>query len=136
MKSYTTYTDKSEVFLSYQHNDRGLALRLSVYLDAMGRSVYIDVQDSTLKLGDADLDNALISAIRNSDTMVIVVSDDTQGSWWVPWEVGVSTPYQKPKAMFKLTGTPLPTYLGRLPRLMTSASVNTWVVRNILNRPT
>ena len=130
MKSYTTHTDSSEVFLSYQHNDRDIALRLSLYLNTMGRSVYLDVHDDALKPGDGDLDNALLTAIGNSDSMVIVVSDDTQMSWWVPWEVGAFTPYGKPKALYKLTDTTLPTYLGRLPRLLTPASANAWVVRN------
>ena len=41
------------------------------------------------------------TAITKADTMLIVVSDDTQDSWWVPWEIGVSTPLGTPKAMYK-----------------------------------
>ena len=79
MKAYTPHTEKSEVFLSYQHSDRDTALGLAEYLDRHGRYVFIDVHDDTLLPGDSDLDDALMEAIRNADTMVIVVSDETQG---------------------------------------------------------
>ena len=74
MKAYTTHTQKSEVFLSYQRADHDTALNLARYLDEVGRSVFIDIHDDTLKLGDSALDSALMTAILNSNTMVIVVS--------------------------------------------------------------
>ena len=92
MKAYVPHTEKSEVFLSYQHADQGTALELAADLDRRGRCVFIDVYDDTLLPGNRDLDDALMTAITNADTMVIIISDETQGSWWVPWEIGVSTP--------------------------------------------
>ena len=131
MKAYTAYSEKSDVFLSYQRSDQGVALNLAKDLDRLGRSVYIDVHDDTLIPGDYNLDNALIKAIGNADTMVVVVSDDTQGSWWVPWEIGVSTPFGKPKAMYRpLVNKPLPLYLQKLERLSTATSANQWIVQS------
>lgn len=129
MKAYTPHTEKSEVFLSYQHSDRNTALGLAEYLDLHGRYVFIDVHDDTLLPGDRDLDDALMEAIRNADTMVIVVSDETQGSWWVPWEIGVSTPSRKPRAMYRpLVSRSLPAYLQKLQRLQNLETVNRWVL--------
>ena len=133
MKAATTHTEKSEVFLPYQNSDQTTALRLAAYLDSCGRHVFIDVWDDTLVPGDrrSDIDGALITAIGNADTLMIVVSDQTQLSWWVPWEIGVSTPYQKPRAMYKPRARQqLPTYLKKLPRLDNASSANLWVVRN------
>ena len=129
MKAYTTHTEESEVFLSYQHADQSTALDLAKDLDRQGRRVFIDVHDISLLPGQRDLDDALVTAISKSDTMIIVVSDETQGSWWVPWEIGVSTPFRKPKAMYKpQTYRSLPTYLEKLRRLQTSSDANSWVV--------
>ena len=129
MKAYTTHTEESEVFLSYQHADQFTALDLAKDLDRQGRRVFIDVHDETLVPGQRNLDDALVTAISKSDTMIIIVSDETQGSWWVPWEIGVSTPFRKPKAMYKpQTYRPLPTYLEKLRRLWTSSEANSWVV--------
>ena len=129
MKAYTTHTEESEVFLSYRHADQSTALGLANDLDRQGRRVYIDVHDDTLVPGQQDLDNALVTAISKSDTMIIIVSDETQGSWWVPWEIGVSTPSRKPKAMYKpQTYRPLPTYLEKLRRLRNASEANTWVI--------
>ena len=128
MKAYTTHTEESEVFLSYWHADQSTALGLANDLDRQGRRVYVDVLDDTLMLGQQDLDNALVTAISKSDTMIIIVSDETRGSWWVPWEIGVSTPSRKPKAMYKpQTYRPLPTYLDKLRRLRNASEANTWV---------
>ena len=78
MKAYTTYTEESEVFLSYHHADQSTALGLAKDLDLQGRRVFIDVHDGTLVPGDRDLDDALVTAISKSDTMIIIVSDETQ----------------------------------------------------------
>ena len=119
------------MFLSYQRDDEGVAVNLADELDTLGRYVFIDIHDDTLNPGEKDLDDALMKAIFNSDTMVIIVSDNTQSSWWVPWEIGVSTPFQKPRAMYKPSvGSTLPTYLQKLPRLQSSVSVNHWVLQN------
>ena len=101
--------------------------------DRCGRYVFIDVWDDALLPGGrtSDIDDALVTAIGSSDTLMIVVSDRTQLSWWVPWEIGVSTPYRKPRDMYKpRTRQQLPTYLQKLPSLDNASSANQWVVRN------
>ena len=129
MKAYTTYTEDSEVFMSYQHADRSTAWELARDLDRLGRRVFIDVLDDTLVPSERDLDDALVTAISNADTMIVVVSDETQRSWWVPWEIGVSTPFHKPKAMYKPQASkPLPAFLEKLQRLRNSSDANSWVV--------
>lgn len=130
-KAYTSHSEKSDVFLSYHRRDQDTAFGLAATLNDLGRNVYIDIHDSTLNPGDVNLENALLTAIRNSDTMVIIISDNTQASWWVPWEIGVSTPSRKPKALFKPTASKaLPDYLARLKRLVSSTAVNRWVLDN------
>ena len=73
MKAYTTHTEESEVFVPYQHSDQFTALELAKDLDQKGRRVFIDVHDDTLVPGQKDLDEALLTAIRKSDTMIVVV---------------------------------------------------------------
>lgn len=136
MKAYTTHTEESEVFVSYKNTDRLTALDLAKDLDQKGRRVFIDVHDDSLMPGQKDLDDALLTAIRNSDTMIVVVSDDTQKSWWVPWEIGVSTPFRKPKALYKPQAhRALPAYLKRLRRLRDSSQANSWVFAYSKLRP-
>ena len=128
MKAYTTHTEVSDVFLSYRHTDEATAWHLARYLDLRDIRVFIDVHDNTLAPGHGDLDNALMTAIDNSNTMIIVVSDETQGSWWVPWEVGVSTPSGIPKALYMAQASlPLPDYLEKLKRLWNPAEADSWV---------
>ena len=128
MKAYTIHTEVSDVFLSYRHTDAATAWDLARYLDMRDIRVFIDVHDHTLTPGDGDLDDALMTAIDNSNAMIIVVSEKTQGSWWVPWEIGVSTPSGKPKAMYKLQANRvLPDYLEKLKRLWNPEQADSWV---------
>jgi hypothetical protein len=132
MKAYTPYAAKSDVFLSYRHTDQSEALDLAEYLHQDGRNVYIDIHDDTLTPGDPALEQALITAIENAETMVIVVSDQTKNSWWVPWEIGVSTPWGKPKAMHNpQTKEPLPAFLQKLPRFQSKLLTNLWILENV-----
>ena len=129
MKSYAPHTARSDVFLSYQRSDERTAMALASDLHEFGHDVFIDILDDTLIPGDRDLDTALMTAIDNSETMVIIVSDSTQLSWWVPWEIGVSTPSEKPRAMYKpTTSKPLPSFLEKLTRFQSSVEVNQWVL--------
>ena len=129
MKSYAPHTARSDVFLSYQRSDEGPAMALARALHEFGRDVFIDILDDTLIPGDRDLDTALMTAIGNSETMVIIVSDNTQLSWWVPWEIGVLTPSGKPRAMYKpTTSKPLPSFLEKLTRFQNAIEVNQWVL--------
>ena len=44
------------------------------------------------------------------------------------WEIGVSTPFGKQRAMYKpQTSHPLPAYLDKLKRLRNSTEVHSWV---------
>ena len=128
IKAYTTHTEVSDVFLSYRHTDKTTAWDLAHYLDLRGIRVFIDVHDDSLVPGQEDLDDALVTAINNARTMIIVVSDEIQGSWWVPWEIGVSTPFGKPRATYKpQTSGPLPAYLEKLKKLRNSREADSWV---------
>ena len=131
MKSYTTHNQQSDVFVSYQHNDQATALTLAKELSDQNWDVFIDVHDDTLFPGDNNVDEPLLEAIANAATMLIVVSDDTQGSWWVPWEIGVSTPSGKPRALYRpTTRRPLPDYLEKLERLQSSLAAIFWLIKN------
>ncbi len=131
MKAYTPHNQQSDVFVSYQHSDQATALGLAKELSDSEWDVFIDVHDDSLFPGDNHVDEALVEAIGNAATMLIVVSDNTQGSWWVPWEIGVSTPSGKPRALYKPTAhRALPTYLDKLERLQGPSSAKVWLIRN------
>ena len=131
-KAYVPHSEKSDVFISYQRRDEAVAVDLAADLDTARLNVYIDVHDDTLSPGDRNLESALLTAIANSDMMVVIVSDNTQSSWWVPWEIGVSTPSNKPKAMYKPRALkPLPDYLAKLKRLENAGEARRWINANI-----
>ena len=128
MRLFVPSQERSDVFLSYRHGDENTAIALAMALDSRNLDVYIDVFDDTLVPQDFDLDNKLVETIRETRSLVIVVSKETHQSWWVPWEVGVSTPFGKPRAIFVVESSlQLPTFLGKLRRFSDRLEVVNWV---------
>lgn len=51
--------------------------------------------------------------------LMAVVSTNTKGSWWVPWEIGMATEKDYPIATYAGDSTVLPQYLKKWPYLTT-----------------
>ena len=70
MRAYTTHSQQSDVFLSYQHNDQAIALALAKELSDSQWDVFIDVHDDMLFPGDNHIDEALVEAMGNAAAML------------------------------------------------------------------
>lgn len=81
------------VFISYQSEDRDPARQIADYLLAAGIDVYFDQYDGDLRINNQTnnpkgLVDSLCKGINNSSHMVVVVSNSTMKSRWVPFEIG------------------------------------------------
>jgi MTH538 TIR-like domain (DUF1863) len=56
--------------------------------------------------------------------LLAVVSRNTKSSWWVPWEIGISTEKDQPIATYAGDNTPLPEYLRKWPYLRSQAELD------------
>ena len=131
MKSYAQSRQVSDVFISHNRRDLDSSLALARVLDERRFEVYIDFYDEDLVPGDPDIDNGLVSTIRLTKSLVIVVSQNTRESWWVPWEVGISTPLNKPRAVYPVSAQlSLPGFLRKLTKLDGPQHAARWVRDN------
>jgi hypothetical protein len=55
-----------------------------------------------------------------------VVSTNTKGSWWVPWEIGIATEKDYPIATYAGDNITLPEYLKKWPYLATFSDLDTY----------
>jgi hypothetical protein len=86
------------VFVSYRHCDRPYALRIAWLANQAGFNFWLDVLDSALTaLGSSGLTGqaAAVATARiiemgllNSSHVVAVMTNNTTGSMWVPYEYG------------------------------------------------
>ncbi len=116
------------VFISHRTADNAIALQVALRLRTKhGITVYIDDIDQEVKKaqGTAAITALLVRRINACTNLLAIVSQNTQGSWWVPFEIGVAR--QSPRAITTMTNQTdetLPKFLLEWPRLRGDTAVD------------
>lgn len=107
--------EKPRVFISHQKKDSDVAGKIADYLLDAGIDVYFDQYDSSINRADPNsVVNAIRTGIENSSHMLVLISPNTFGSMWVPWEIGYAYNSQIALNVLRLKEVPkdkLPEYL-------------------------
>ncbi len=85
--------DRPCVFLGHKRDDKDACKKIANYFRDAGIDYYLDIEDNDLQTAASANDPIKITesikkGIRNSTHMLIVVSEQTYKSLWVPFEVG------------------------------------------------
>jgi hypothetical protein len=118
------------VFISHRTADdkiaRGVAERLE-----QRHSIKVYVDDIDLELQrtrrTSVITSLLVQRLNACTNLLAIVTQNTEGSWWVPFEIGVAR--QSPRVittMTNLSDGSLPEYLLEWPRLRGDAAVDTF----------
>jgi hypothetical protein len=79
------------LFLSHSQSDLQHAKYAMDLLEQNGARVYIDVRDGSLQdASDIDVAKRLRNAIKECKRLVVLVTENTRTSRWVPWEMGLA----------------------------------------------
>lgn len=78
------------VFISYRHTDRNTAFAIARKLYTNNISYYLDIIDEESK-STHDITEVITKNIKKSTHLIAVISSNTVGSWWVPFEIGEAT---------------------------------------------
>ncbi|QDT29891.1 hypothetical protein Enr10x_52480 [Gimesia panareensis] len=76
-------------------------------------------------MSDQELTQWLVMKINESTNLLAIMTQNTKGSWWVPYEIGVAK--QAPRVITSYTNlseNDLPEYLKEWPRLRTYKSID------------
>ncbi len=81
------------IFISHRSSDKKAALTVSHYIRNCGIDVYIDLDDNGLQLATVKNDvqgivNHIQDGLKKSTHLLVLLSEDTKESWWVPYEIG------------------------------------------------
>ncbi|MCH5051056.1 toll/interleukin-1 receptor domain-containing protein [Pectobacterium aquaticum] len=113
-----------KVFISHQAGDSSIANSIERYLrEKYGIESYLDIIDPTIRNGE-DLAEYIRAQLTNCTQLLAVVSEKTQESWWVPWEIGVASEKDYPLATYAGGGFLPPEYLRKWPYLRTQQDLD------------
>ena len=114
------------VFLSHKREDTNATLLLAHYLERNGVICYVDVLDESTKTTD-DLTSLLMSRVRQCTHIMAVVSDNTEKSWWVSFEIGVASELTRRVTTYRLAEIKLPDYLTKWPVLSSYTDLDRFI---------
>lgn len=110
------------IFISHASSDNHIAATVCNRLELYHHiECYLDDIDTKLSSmrGSSELTAYLVGIIKKHDTVLAVVTRNTQHSWWVPFEIG--TAREIPIIITSYTDLPEPTpgkYMGTLPEYL------------------
>lgn len=75
------------VFISYRHKDRETAIAVAAKLGINNVEYYLDIVDEESRSTE-DITEVITRNIKKSTHLIAIISVNTVGSWWVPFEIG------------------------------------------------
>lgn len=121
------------VFISYRRVDLDEAKGLAAALLAAGINIYFDENDECLNGASEDTDpervlECIESGLRISSHLLGIVTSDTRGSWWVPYEIGATRFSRKECAFLIDPGVDkLPAYMRVSTILQDRKALRNWL---------
>lgn len=83
--------DGKDTFLSHSSKDNDLVAGVVLVLQNHGAEVYVDLGDDRLPQNPSvDTAQVLRNAVRGTKRFVLLVSPNSKGSIWIPWELGLA----------------------------------------------
>lgn len=117
-----------KVFISHKQEDSSLALFVQSVFTQYDIDTYLDVLDSTITGDGKTLTDHIKRNLNSCSDLVVVMSEQTKASWWVPFEIGMSAQLDMPTATFLRTNISLPDYLSYWPRLRSIDDIKKYVL--------
>jgi TIR domain-containing protein len=118
------------VFISHRTADDALARTVHYRLQQIyGIKCYIDDVDRAAQSADEKaITSLIVSRLTACTTLLAIMTENTRGSWWVPFEVGVARQAPRMIATFtNLQRAHLPEYLTEWPVLRGDQAIDMFV---------
>ena len=122
---------KIKVFISHKECDTNIAEQIAEELKQREVEAYLDTLDRAIDCnkGSEKLTNYLKLKISECSDILVVMSDQTRKSWWVPFEIGIAADQDKPIVTYLQNNVVLPEYLDYWPRLRFLKDIKSYTVQ-------
>ncbi|WP_029523331.1 toll/interleukin-1 receptor domain-containing protein [Persephonella sp. KM09-Lau-8] len=127
-------SEEIQIFISHKKEDEKKAIKLSDYIEEnFGFSTYVDVLDDKIHEYE-NVTERIVSQLRNSTHLLVVFSEHTKKSMWVPFELGVAYEREEgigvyiwPDNPYMLPDYDLPEYLEEFPKMKDTYGLNKYL---------
>ena len=116
-----------KVFISHKQEDAFTANQIANELNSIHIDYYLDVLDPSVTKSGKMLTEHIRKNINTCTDIIVVMSDITRYSQWVPFEVGMAAQIDLPTATFLKDSVLLPDFLQYWPRLKKPADIRKYV---------
>ena len=97
----------SNIFISHKTEDSAKALDANSFLSKFGLNSYLAVLDDVIDR-EPDVSTYLRGIIEKYDNLLVIFTEKTKLSWWVPFKVGIATQLDKKlQLLFTIKHRPL-----------------------------
>lgn len=117
-----------KIFISHKLEDESIALILNQELKKRGIETYLDTLDSLTSNDGKVLTEHIKNAMKDCTDIIVVMSEKTKNSQWVPFEIGMSAQRDMPTVTFLVDNVELPEFLEYWPRLKRFSDVDKYIL--------
>ena len=123
-----------DTFISHKGDDIDVAVQVGDLIHLCGLNGYLDHWDPRVDGDSPELESHLRDVIRQTPSILAIVSESTVTSWWVPFEIGVARETKSVIATVlavdenRATAMELPSYLKTWPILASAEELRDWAV--------
>ncbi|URZ04710.1 toll/interleukin-1 receptor domain-containing protein [Clostridium felsineum] len=111
------------IFISHKREDSTIAGYICNELTKLNVKAYLDVLEGNLLLEGKQLTDHIKERINSCTDILVVMSDRTKDSWWVPFEIGMAAQNDFPIVSYLVNKVELPDYLSYWPTLRKSSDL-------------
>ena len=114
------------IFISHRKADTHSAKQVDSYLKSKNVSTYLDVLDPTATSA-FDITKHIVNNLNKCSHVIVVFSRNTEGSMWVPFELGAAYKADKGIGTYFVELCSTPEYLNTFPKMKTSADIDNFI---------
>lgn len=122
-----------KVFISHKSEDTVLAEEHAETLSGLGFEFYLDKYDPIIS-GTPDRAGHIQREIQKCTDLLVVITSVTQDSWWVPFEIGLSTAADIRIASVIYDAPTLPSFIRKWPIIDTQSKYQEYLRQLRLSR--
>lgn len=116
-----------KVFISHKIEDAIIARKIQLRLMLKDVESYLDLLDTEITNSGKALTDHIKKELNDCTDIIVVMSENTRYSQWVPFEVGMSAQIDMPTATFLKSDVMLPSFLTYWPRLKELSDIDKYV---------
>ena len=116
-----------KIFISHKQEDEITARQIAGILNQENVGYYLDAMDNSITGSGKELTEHIKANLGECTDILVVMSENTRTSQWVPFEVGMAAELELPTVTYLKADVPLPDFLSYWPRLRFIRDISTYI---------